>query len=533
MRHHLSTYTTTGSDSVPDVSAQQPTIGMYHIEEAIGSGGMGTVYLGRHALLGRRAAIKMLLPSLSQNTEIVKRFFNEARALTRISDPGIVQIFDFGHLDDGSAFIVMEFLEGESMHARLRRIRKIDAAACLRLSRMIAGSLAAVHAKGIIHRDLKPGNIFIVDDASTPGGERTKIFDFGIAKQIGDAAGSIKTRAGMLMGTPMYMSPEQCRGTGDVDHRSDIYSLACVMFTMLTGRPPFGRRPPGELVVAHLREPAPLASSMIPEVPAIVDVILQRCLKKSPEERFQSMTGLAQAIGVAEQMLRAATTSRVAVAPADLVTQCSAKPSFGGQIAGPLSCSRSAARDPRPAWREGVAMPEADQPSPGVPATTRLAGASTQRVPAGARSASGWRRHVAVAVTASLIGVLCAFVIPGDDNSVGAPLLQPITVRAAARPGAALQRQPDTVDPVVPVLSVRASVSDGIELQDANHPGAATPPPPRRISAPAGHRPGARVNDKKPSHLDTRGDHASARQPATASNAEPQTEDSQNVTRGD
>lgn len=148
---------------------------------------MGAVYLGRHTLLGRSAAIKVLLPTLSRNEEVVRRFFNEARALSRITDPGIVQIFDFGYLDDGRAFIVMELLEGESMHTRLRRIRRFEVIDCLRLSRLICASLASVHAQGIVHRDLKPGNIFLVGDTATSSGERIKIFDFGIAKQTGNA----------------------------------------------------------------------------------------------------------------------------------------------------------------------------------------------------------------------------------------------------------------------------------------------------------------------------------------------------------
>ena len=133
---------------------------------------MGTVYLGEHTLLGRKAAIKVLLPSLSANEEIVKRFFNEARAVTRIADPGIVQIFDFGHHTDGSAFIVMELLEGEPMDKRLKRLGKFGLIECLRLMRMICTSLAAAHAKGIVHRDLKPENIYIVSDPAVTGGER-------------------------------------------------------------------------------------------------------------------------------------------------------------------------------------------------------------------------------------------------------------------------------------------------------------------------------------------------------------------------
>jgi serine/threonine protein kinase len=290
-------------------------IGTYRVLNKIGEGGMGTVYLGEHTLLGRRAAIKVLLPSLSANEEIVKRFFNEARAVTLIADPGIVQIFDFGYHTDGSAFIVMELLEGEPMDKRLARIGRFGLIEGLRLMRLICSSLGAAHAKGIVHRDLKPENIFIVSDPAVTGGERAKILDFGIAKLSGDEPGKLKTRTGMLMGTPVYMSPEQCRGASDIDHRSDIYTIGCVMFTMLTGRPPFDGEGSGELIAAHLREPPPLASSRVPELPGVVDQILQQCLRKSPADRFPSMTELVQAIGFAEQTLYRSSAATMAVDP--------------------------------------------------------------------------------------------------------------------------------------------------------------------------------------------------------------------------
>ena len=290
-------------------------IGSYQIVQKIGEGGMGVVYLGQHTLLGRRAAIKVLLPTLSAQPDVVSRFFNEARAVTEISDPGIVQVFDFGYHTDGSAFIVMELLEGEAMDKRLERIGRFGLSECLRLMRLICTSLAAAHAKGIVHRDLKPENIFIVRDPAVTCGERAKILDFGIAKLSADEPGKLKTRTGMLMGTPVYMSPEQCRGAGDIDHRSDIYTIACVMFTMLTGRPPFDGEGAGELIVAHLREPSPLASSRLPDLPSIVDQILQQCLRKAPADRFQSMTELVRAIELAEQTLHRSGAALTAIDP--------------------------------------------------------------------------------------------------------------------------------------------------------------------------------------------------------------------------
>ena len=295
--------------------AEPLTIGAYKILRKIGEGGMGAVYLGEHTLLGRTAAIKVLLPEFCHDDKIVRRFFNEARAVTQISDPGIVQVFDFGQ-SDGSAFIVMELLEGESMSQRQRRIKRFSIPDCVRLIRMTCTSLAAAHAKGIVHRDLKPDNIFIVGDPAVTGGERPKVLDFGIAKLSGDVPEMHKTRTGALIGTPVYMSPEQCRGAGDVDHRSDIYSIACVMFKLLTGKPPFEGQGSGDVIAAHLREPAPFAAALVPDLPDMIDLILQRCLHKDPAQRFQSMTELAQALGQVEQMLHYSSQPTIAVEPA-------------------------------------------------------------------------------------------------------------------------------------------------------------------------------------------------------------------------
>ena len=272
-------------------------IGNYQIIQKLGEGGMGAVYLGQHQLLGRRAAIKVLLPELSARPDIVNRFFNEARAVTSISDPGIVQVFDFGYHTDGSAFIVMEYLEGEPLDRRLTRLGKLPASEALRLCRQIAASLAAAHAQNIIHRDLKPENIYLVHDGEVASGERSKILDFGIAKLSDDNPGKLKTNTGALMGTPIYMSPEQCRGLANLDHRSDIYSLGCVLFHLLTGRPPFEGEGMGDIIAAHIREPSPAPSSRAPEIAPAIDALVLRCLAKSPDERFQTMHELAAAIG--------------------------------------------------------------------------------------------------------------------------------------------------------------------------------------------------------------------------------------------
>ena len=274
---------------------------------------MGEVYLGEHTLIGRRAAIKILHPERSAQRENVERFFNEARATSSVADPGIVQIFDFGVTPTGTAYIVMEFLDGEPLSARLRRLGRLAPADAVRITRQIAGSLAATHAAGILHRDLKPENVVMIRDPEAPGGERPKILDFGIAKLDDENQDRFRTRTGVVMGTPAYMSPEQCSGSGKIDTRSDIYTLGCVLFHLLTGRIPFDLDGVGAIISAHLREEPPAPSSIAP-VPAIIDPLVARCLAKRPDARFGTMSELQQACDALLAQLPAAPVPSHAIA---------------------------------------------------------------------------------------------------------------------------------------------------------------------------------------------------------------------------
>ena len=268
------------------------TVGSYRILDKLGEGGMGAVYLAEHTLIGRRAAVKVLLPELSNNQEIVNRFFNEARSTAQIKHPGLIDIYDFGYHTTGSAFIVMEYLEGESLASRLRREPQPELSLLATIGRQIASALAAAHQKGIVHRDLKPDNIFLVTDVEVQHGIRAKVLDFGIAKLQGEKEKSLKTRTGTVMGTPMYMSPEQCRGAGTVDARADVYSLGCILFEMATGRTPFIGEGLGEIIAAQIYQPPPTPSSIDPNVSPELERIIQRALAKKPDDRQPSMVAL-------------------------------------------------------------------------------------------------------------------------------------------------------------------------------------------------------------------------------------------------
>src|SRR5262245_11132821 len=241
---------------------------------------MGEVWLAEQQSIGTHVAIKLLNEAVSKDNEHVQRFFNEARAVSRIQHAGIVKIFDVGH-HAGQAYLIMEYLEGETLAQRITRVGKLPLAEIADIGRQIASVLDATHSAGITHRDLKPDNIFLVADRELPRGERVKILDFGIAKLTGTLAGQSPRTIG-TMGTPAYMAPEQWGDASKVDWRADLYSLGCVAFEMTCGRPPFIVTNIAEACAKHLHEPAPRARSLVPGVPPRLDELLDRLLAKDP-----------------------------------------------------------------------------------------------------------------------------------------------------------------------------------------------------------------------------------------------------------
>ena len=273
-------------------------IGNYEIKAKIGEGGMGTVYLGEHPLIGKRVAIKVLLEELVAKPDVVSRFFNEAKAVNDIGHLNIVDVVDFGKTTgergEEVVYFIMEFLDGEALSTRIRRAG-LPFKDTLHIMQQCCSALAASHAKGIVHRDLKPENIFLV----TRGGDRNfvKILDFGIAKLTADGGtSSHKTRTGLVIGTPTYMSPEQCEGKGLIDHRSDVYSLGIVMYELLTGAVPFPGEGFGEVLVAHLTKQAPAPTSVNPNLPPSLESIVLHAIEKDRNRRFQDMNEFLAAL---------------------------------------------------------------------------------------------------------------------------------------------------------------------------------------------------------------------------------------------
>lgn len=279
-----------------DMFKEGAHLGPYDLIRQIGEGGMGQVYLAQHRRLHRRAAIKVLHPEIAANPQLVERFFIEARATASINHPGIVEVFDCD-VSDGQAFIAMEYLEGETLDALIQREGNLSGHIALALGIMgqIADAVGAAHARNIVHRDLKPDNVFLLPSAEGKAIPHVKVVDFGIAKVV-QSESEHRTRTGTVMGTPAYMSPEQCRGAGIMDHRSDIYSLGCIAYQILTGHPPFRREGFGDMLLAQMTEAPPALSDAAPGLPRELEDLIMAMLAKSPSDRPSSMEQVRAAI---------------------------------------------------------------------------------------------------------------------------------------------------------------------------------------------------------------------------------------------
>ena len=269
-------------------------IGNYKILSRLGVGGMGTVYLAEHPLIGKKVALKVIHRELATNKEVISRFFNEARAVNRIGNDHIVEIHDFGQSPEGDHFFIMEYLEGRTLAQELAERGPLDVQRSLHIAAQIATGLLAAHDQGIIHRDLKPDNIMLTPRVGEP--DFTKVLDFGLAKMFVDNPTAPLTAQGVVLGTPQYMSPEACESRRDIDHRSDIYSLGVLLFQMLTGQVPFDGEAMGAVLVKHVAHPPPAPRAVNPNIPPSVDQIVLRCLAKAPDARFSDMRVLRDAL---------------------------------------------------------------------------------------------------------------------------------------------------------------------------------------------------------------------------------------------
>jgi eukaryotic-like serine/threonine-protein kinase len=404
------------------------SFGNFQVVRLLGEGGFGEVYEAENPFLQRRAAVKVLHAGMGQDPELVRRFLNEARAASAIRHPNIIDVFDAGVTPDGEPYILMEFLEGDSLQKVIAQQGRLDLATAQEVARQAGSALSAAHAAGIVHRDLKPENLFLVPDPSTPLGFTVKVLDFGIAKvsQREDRNSAVRTQAGLLMGSPAYMSPEQCRDSSDVDHRTDIYSLAIIVYEMLVGVTPFLSKSATEMLVLQITAEPPPLRQHVPDLPENIDRTITRALSKDRELRYSSVDYF---VGALLGTYPATTTqgNPSLAAPDDLSERPRSTAVLGrsntpGPIAvGPLSS------------RFGLTPAPVLLSSPSVTTLSRATGEAN-----GDRSGSDsdlssvrQRRWPLVAITGVLVGAAAAFWMlharPGPSPVPG-PMVQPAQV---------------------------------------------------------------------------------------------------------
>ena len=270
-------------------------IGSYLVERELGSGGTGVVYLCRHTLIDRTVAVKVLHDEFAHDADQVARFFQEAKAAAEIGHPNIIVIIDYGTLitpDGPRTYLMMESLDGESLDKRIHK-SGLTLEEIAHIMSQITSALVASHSKGVIHRDLKPSNVFLCNRSFDP--MFVKLLDFGTAKLAAPAPGTRRTQYGVIIGTPAYMSPEQCEGKGALDHRSDIYSLGVMLYEMLTGTLPF-EGDLREMILGHTQKTPDPVRARNPSVPPEWEALCARMMEKAREARFQSVAEVAHAL---------------------------------------------------------------------------------------------------------------------------------------------------------------------------------------------------------------------------------------------
>ncbi|MFT3921246.1 MAG: serine/threonine-protein kinase [Myxococcales bacterium] len=271
-------------------------IGDYVLERHIGDGGGGIVYAARHQLTGRAVALKLLRPEMALLNKMVTRFVREAEAVNRIKHPNIVEMLEFGELQPGRPYYVMELLEGMDLGTYLRTKGRLRPPACFEILAPALSAVAAAHKVGIVHRDIKASNIFV---AQINGKQTVKLLDFGIAKQVNPEPGKEGlTEPGARLGTASNMAPEQIR-CERTDERTDIYAIGVVMFQLMTGHYPFEADDPWQMSWLHLQAPPPQPSLLVARIPPALDAVILKCLEKKPEARFQSVDDLIAAFRAA------------------------------------------------------------------------------------------------------------------------------------------------------------------------------------------------------------------------------------------
>ncbi len=316
-------------------------VGSFRVVRLLGRGGMGTVYLAEHPAIGSKVAVKFLHEALAENPQVVARFYDEARAVNLIGHENIVAIYDLNLLPPNRYYFVMEYLDGETLHAAVRA-KRLEPSAAIDVLLQLCDALQCAHERGVVHRDLKPDNVFLV----TRGGKHhfVKLVDFGIAKLRGDAVTSGgRTSAGLIVGTPEYMAPEQC-DDGAIDARTDVYALGVMAYELLAGRLPFQGKTVTQLLLAHLQQPPPPLSQLVPGIDPELERTILKALAKAPADRHADMAHFAEAL----RPIRARLGTSGEPSPAASAAVLAPAPATPASVAAPTPASAPAPAVPPP-----------------------------------------------------------------------------------------------------------------------------------------------------------------------------------------
>lgn len=464
---------TTGDPLVGELLA-----GKYRVEARLSVGGMGTVYRGTHILMGKTVAIKVLRPSLAADEKIVARFSREARAASKISHPHALSVTDFGEDEGGVVFLIMEFLNGPTLKELIRKEGPLPLVRAVEIMRQVGSALDAAHAEGVVHRDLKSDNIMLINAGAA---DYAKVLDFGIAK-IQEPSGEEEaglTSPDLIIGTPQYMSPEQCSQSDKIDSRSDVYSLGIILFEMLVGHVPFYGESPTAIMLKHLQAVPPSVLTERKDLPTGVGTVVAKALAKRKEDRYQTAGALVEDLVIAEG--------------AGLVI-----PELGGHstISPDLPAQATADDD-----EQTLVSPRVSEYVPPAPR-------SSMNVPLPPRAESRfnpWR-----IVIPSLAGLLVVFAViyaftlgakPDNTNLNQAPALSADPNSQAVQPAAPPTGQNEQGIPLGGVVNPTANVN-----ANANANTAASPSPEENANANAGNtneNPSPNPSPAKPTELPT------------------------------
>ena len=460
----------TSSEEAADPWIGQVVNGKFRIEAMLGQGGMGKVYRGRHLTLDRPVVLKMLHPDLSTDPQVVQRFQREARAASRLNHPNSIAVLDFGAAEDGTLFMAMEFLSGRDLARILADEFPLGEARIVRIGAQILSALAEAHAQGIVHRDLKPENVMVEPRRGEP--DFVKVLDFGIAKITAPGANEPKlTQAGLVCGTPEYMSPEQARGA-DIDSRSDLYSTGVILYQLATGELPFQSDTPVGYLTKHLTEAPVPARERWTDLSEALDGVIARAMEKDVTRRFQTAEEMREAL--------------LAVDPAAL-----AQPAPGARPQAPATPAPRAATPPRTAAHVAAAPAAAAEAAPAKPRSRTIFWGFAAAMVAAALG-GGAVTYLARQNAAARKGAPDLVAPSQQVQAAAAPAPATTTATAIATPGptaaptpAASPAEVPTPTPIPAATATAAPIAAAEPAPEPKATPAKVTPPPRKTAAAA------------------------------------------------